>query len=156
MDGTTVRRIEAKTPYQTRTGSTAVARLTFGIKKKRLNAMLAGLAADVQVSQSPSFYIHVTDNESVGEYYLIKFTVKQQVGRRELEVASAGFGKAQTGFAEQDIFLVDTKRIDKDIYIVTPKVGLSAGEYCLLVVPQATLSGQTGLTPRKIFDFSVR
>lgn len=154
--GDSIQRIEAKTPYQTRTGSTAVARLTFGIKKKRLNAMLPGLAADVAVGQAPRFYVHLAKNESIGEYYLIKFTVKQQFGRRELEVGSAGLGKAQAGFAEKDIFLIDAKRLDKDMYIVTPKVGLSAGEYSLLVVPQATGSGQTGLTPRKIFDFSVR
>lgn len=151
-----VHRIEAKTPYQTRTGSTAVSRLTFGIKKARLNAMLPGLSADLQVSQSPGFYVHLAENESVGEYYLVRFTVKQQQGRRELEVGSAGFGKAQAGFAEKDIFLVDAKRLDRDIYFVTPKTALPAGEYSLLVVPQVTGSGQTGLTPRKIFDFGVR
>lgn len=156
LNGTSVERIEAKTPYQTRTGSTAIARLTFGIKKKRLNAMLPGLTADLHVSQTPRFYVHLAENESVGEYYLIKFTVKQAQGRRELEVGSAGLGKAQAGFAEKDIFLIDAKRVEKDLYLVTPKIGLSVGEYSLLVVPQASISGQTGLTPRKIFDFSVR
>jgi hypothetical protein len=156
VDGPSVHRIEARTPYQTRTGSTAVSRLTLGIKKARLNAMLPGLSADLQVSQSPKFYVHTAENESVGEYYLIRFTVKQAQGRRELEVGSAGLGKAQAGFAEKDIYLIEAKRLEKNIYVVTPKVALPAGEYSLLVVPQVTGSGQTGLTPRKIFDFGVR
>lgn len=156
IDGANVRRIEAKTPYQTRTGSTAVSRLTIGIKKAKLNAMLLGLTAESQVSQSPQFYLRLAESESIGEYYLVKFTVNQSQGRRELEVGSKGLGKAQSGFAEKDIFLTDAKRIQKDVYLVTPKTGLSVGEYGLLVIAQTNSSAQTGLTPRKIFDFGVR
>lgn len=156
VDGANLRRVEAKAPYQTRTGSTAVSRLTLGIKRAKLNAMLPGLSAEVPVSQSPQFYVHLAESESVGDYYLLKFTVNQGQGRRELEVGSAGLGKAQAGFAEKDIFLVEARRLEKNVYLITSKTGLSAGEYALLVVPQATGSAQTGLTPRKIFDFSVR
>ena len=156
IEGTTVRRIEAKAPYQTRTGSTAVSRLTLGIKRAKLNAMLLGLNAESGVGGSPQFYVHLAPSESIGEYYLVKFTVNQSQGRRELEVGSAGLGKAQAGFAEKDIFLTDAKRVGKDLYLVTSKTGLSVGEYGLLVIAQATSSAQTGLTPRKIFDFSVR
>ncbi|MDO8595675.1 MAG: hypothetical protein Q7R45_03530, partial [Sulfuricaulis sp.] len=113
IDGGTVKRVEAKTPYQTRSGSTMVSRLTFGIKRNRLNAMLSGLSADVQVTQSPRFYLHLEESESVGEYYLIRFTVKQQQGRRELEVGSAGLGKVQAGFEEKDIFLIEATRLQK-------------------------------------------
>jgi hypothetical protein len=156
IDGVKVTRMEAKAPYQTRTGSTAVSRLTLGIKKAKLNAMLPGLAAEVITTRAPQFYVHLADAESIGDYYLVQFTPNQGQGRRQLEVGSAGLGKAQAGFAEKDLFLVEAKRIQKDIYTVTPKVALSAGEYALLVVPQATSSAQTGLTPRKIFDFGVR
>jgi hypothetical protein len=156
FDGRAVHRVEAKAPYQTRTGSRAVSRLTLGIKKARLNAMLPGLSSDLQITDTPSFYVHLDDDESIGEYYLLRFTVKQEQGRRELEVGSAGLGKAQAGFAEKDIFLVEATRLEQGIYMVTPKTALPAGEYGLLVVPQATASGQTGLTPRKIFDFGVR
>jgi hypothetical protein len=156
VNGAGVMRIEAKAPYQTRTGSKLVSRLTLGIKKSKLNTMLPGLSSDSHVGQAPSFYVHLAPTESIGEYYLIKFTANQQAGRRQLEVGSAGLGKLQAGFAEKDLFLIDVKRVEKDIYLVTPKTGLSAGEYALLVVPQAVESSQTGLTPRKIFDFSVR
>lgn len=156
IDGAKITRMEAKAPYQTRTGSTAVSRLTLGIKKAKLNAMLPGLAAEVITTRAPQFYVHLADAESIGDYYLVQFTPNQGQGRRQLEVGSAGLGKAQAGFAEKDLFLVEAKRLQKDIYTVTPKVALSAGEYALLVVPQATSSAQTGLTPRKIFDFGVR
>ena len=154
--GSSLTRIEAKTPYQTRTGSTMVSRLTLGIKAARLNAMLPGLRADTAVGTSPVFWLHLGGTESVGEYYLIRFTVKERDGRREIEVGSANFLKLQAGFAEKDLFLTDAKRIQKDIYEVSPKSALSPGEYGLLQIPQVTGAGQTGLTPRKIFDFSVR
>lgn len=156
VDGANVRRIEPKTPYQTRTGSTAVSRLTMGIKKAKLNAMLLGLTAEFQVATAPQFYLHLAESESIGEYYLVKFTVNQSQGRRQLEVGSKGLGKAQTGFTEKDIFLTDVKRIQKDVYLLSPKLGLSVGEYGLLVVASVAGSAQTSLTPRKIFDFGVR
>lgn len=149
-------RIEAKTPYQTRTGSVLASALTLGIKPARLNAMLPGLRADLQVTGTPQFYLNLSDGESVGEYYLVRFTVKEQRGRREIEVGSKSFFKAQAGFPEKDLFLLESERLQKDIYLVRPKSALPGGEYGILQIPRATAEGQTSLTPRRIYDFGVR
>lgn len=150
-------RIEAKTPYQTRTGSTMASRLTLGIKPARLNAMLMGLRSDLQVSASPKFYMHLGQimgqSESIGEYYLVKFTVKESGGRREIEIGSANFTKFQAGFPEKDLFQMDAKRLDRDIYLLTPKSALSGGEYGILQLPQGSAPAPV---PKKIFDFGVR
>lgn len=150
-------RIEAKTPYQTRTGSRLVSRLTLGIKPARINAMLQGLRSDLQVVSAPKFYMHLGQvlgqSESIGEYYLVKFTVKESGGRREIEIGSANFAKFQAGFPEKDLFQMDTKRIDKDIYLMTPKSALGGGEYGILQLPQGSSPAPL---PRKIYDFGVR
>lgn len=150
-------RVEAKTPYQTRTGSTLVSKLTLGIKPARINAMLQGLRSDLQVVSAPKFYMHLGQvlgqSESIGEYYLVKFTVKERDGRREIEIGSANFMKFQAGFPEKDLFQVDATRVDKDIYLMTPKSALGGGEYGILQLPQGSSPSPA---PRKIFDFGVR
>ena len=150
-------RVEAKTPYQTRTGSTLVSKLTFGIKPARINAMLMGLRSDLQVVSAPKFYMHLGQilgqSESIGEYYLVKFTVKESGGRREIEIGSANFMKFQAGFPEKDLFQIDATRVDKDIYLMTPKSALGGGEYGILQLPQGSAPAPL---PRKIFDFGVR
>jgi hypothetical protein len=150
-------RIEAKTPYQTRTGSTLVSKLTLGIKAARINAMLMGLRSDLQVVSAPKFYMHLGQimgqSESIGEYYLVKFTVKESGARREIEIGSANFTKFQAGFPEKDLFQIDATRLDKDIYLMTPKSALGGGEYGILQLPQGSSPAPL---PRKIFDFGVR
>jgi hypothetical protein len=153
-DGDDLRRIEAKSVYQTRTGSTAVSRLTFGIKKARINAKLQGLTAEVQFTQSPRFYIHLEDEESIGEYILVRFTPKQ--GNRELEVASRGIGKAQAGLPEKDVFPTQFERLDKSIFVLSPKLALGPGEYSLLVIQEPVGNASAGIVPRKLYDFGIR
>ncbi len=150
-------RIEAKTPYHTRTGSTMVSRLTLGIKPARINAMLMGLRSDLQVTTTPRFYMHLDQvlgqTESVGEYYLVRFTVKESRGRREIEIASRNFVKFQAGFPEKDLFQISATRIQKAIYLLTPKSALPGGEYGILQLPQGSSPTPA---PKKIFDFGIR
>lgn len=150
-------RVDAKTPYQTRTGSRLVSRLTLGIKPSRINAMLMGLRSDLQVSSAPQFYMHLGQilgqSESIGEYYLVKFTVKEAGARREIEIGSASFAKFQAGFPEKDLFQIDVTRVDRDVYQVSPKSALGGGEYGILQLPQGSAPAPL---PRKIFDFGVR
>lgn len=119
--------------------------------------MLQGLRSDLQVGTTPQFYIHLDQvlgtTESVGEYYLVRFTVKESQGRREIEVASRNFTKFQSGFPEKDLFQIEAKRVMKDVYLITPKSALSGGEYGLLQLPQG---GAASPSPKKIFDFGVR
>ena len=60
------------------------------------------------------------------------------------------------GFKDNSLILYDSRRMKKDLYLVSPRGPLPPGEYAMMQIPRTTQEAQTHLTPRRIFDFSVR
>jgi hypothetical protein len=148
--GAPLQRIEGMAISNDRTGSTFVSRLTFHIKRERINAQLRNQHAVVQIpSHQPTFYFCLPEGASIGDYLLIKLAQRSDV--RQIEVAERTFWKEQRGIDHFAEFDVTYSRVRSHLYTVTPKAELPTGEYGFYVASGIELTK----VDRRIYDFGI-
>jgi hypothetical protein len=140
--------------------------LTYGIKKSKIRAVVRGLSANLQVTNSQPEFWFVFNPEyrdsgavmagnfygyaatSPAEFMLVK--MDQKKNSRETVIGEYGvFSGVSTGTPDKFVHEYSFEKVKTGIYKVTPKTKLENGEYCFYY---ASMTGGTG----KLFDFSLK
>jgi hypothetical protein len=140
--------------------------LTYGIKKSKIRAVVRGLSANLQITNSQPEFWFVFNPEyrdsgavmagnfygyaatSPAEFMLVK--MDQKKNSRETVIGEYGvFSGISTGTPDKYVHEYAFEKVKTGIYKVTPKTKLENGEYCFYY---ASMTGGTG----KLFDFSLK
>ena len=147
-----------------KTSGLLAAAFTFGAKKCKMKAELAGPRAAVRTTDArPVFYMYFPAVSSLGGYGgqdLI--TSPNQFSLQSLEIKSdhrettfskVGFGSATMGADEKRVALFSSDRIRSGMYKVTPAQDLRPGEYAFISATRG--AGTATGTTVVIYDFGV-
>ena len=149
----------------TKTSSMLAAAFSFGAKKAKMKAELAGPRAAVRVTDArPVFYMYFPPVSSLGGYgggpdlitspnqfSLLSLEIKAD--HRETTFAKVGFGSVSMGSDEKKVALFSSDRVRSGMYKVTPTQDLRPGEYAFISATRGAGSA-TGTTV-VIYDFGV-
>jgi hypothetical protein len=143
-------RIEGIAVSNTRTGSTFASKMTFHIKRARINAQLKGARAELRVNvHQPQFFICLPEGASIGDYIMVHMAKREDV--RQIEIAEETFWKSQTGIDHYQQVDFSYQRVGDHVYAVTPKSEISSGEFGFYVASGPELTKPTG----HIYDFGI-
>lgn len=117
--------------------------LTYGIKKIKFRAVLAGQNAKLQVSAAqPVFYFYIS-GATPKEFALVKMDVKKD--SRQVIISEANIFGAEAGLQDKAVHPIEYEKIAPGVFKVWPKSPLPNGEYGFL----------PGATTERAYDFGV-
>lgn len=137
--------------------------MTYGLKKMKLKAELAGPHAVLRIREpSPEFWFYFEDAaQGFGRGPLSAqaskpedFTLAKMEGHkkeRQLVVGQANVFGGSFGLRPQDVVAVQVQKVSPGIFKVTVSKALDPGEYCF-VPPGGVAAGMAG---GQLFDFGV-
>jgi hypothetical protein len=143
--------IEGQVISFARTGSRLASTATFGIKSAKTNVQILGERSAHTVGSKPVFYYRTAPageaaGGAAGDLVLVRMNVKSK--RRQFEVGAGGAWRASSGISIRSQLQFTRKRIEPDLYQLTPAEQLKAGEYAFYLFRGYDLPGY-------VYDFSV-
>lgn len=152
------------------TGSGILTSLTYGLAKTKNKAMLNGISANLQISDTlPVFYFFLDRSQSgnlnanpswffsatsPNEFILVKFNISSSKKSREVVTGSWNTWEGMTsGIDDSQKVSFKYEKISHGVYKVFFDKGISNGEYCFMYA--GGMSNRAGTSLQKVFDFSI-
>lgn len=117
--------------------------LTYGIKKIKFKAVLAGPHAKLQLSSGQPVFYFYTPGATPKEFALVKMDVKKD--SRQVIISEANIFGAEAGLQDKAVHPIEYEKIAPGVFKVWMKTPLPAGEYGFL----------PGATAERAYDFGV-